>query len=76
MSDLTLSQQKTYDFLCRVEARESLTSPGNFDCYCHSCGDKVYCHAADTVKEWLWQHAGHHTWVKYFGKERISCPGR
>ena len=60
----TSTQEKQIQFLNKMEPRETLTSGRKYFYECKTCGIEKECNAACTVRDFLFQHIGHKTWVQ------------
>lgn len=61
----TVSQEKTLEFLDKMESRESLGDDRVYSCLCKTCNTTEILHSAGTVSAlFMPKHIGHKTWVK------------
>jgi len=70
MGDLTAHQERQIEWTRRQEQWESLTRLSNYEVKCRTCKTSVFCHAADTIRTFIYEHAGHYTWITDFGKTK------
>lgn len=63
--EFTATQEKTLEFLDRMESKEVLGDSRTYSCVCKTCDVREVLHSAGTVSAlFMTQHAGHITWVK------------
>lgn len=70
MGELTGHQERQIEYTRRQEQWESLTRLSHYQVECKTCGESVYCHAADSIRCFIYEHAGHFTWITNFGKTK------
>lgn len=63
---MTKLQERQLDFCDGMEPYEKLTNLHTYEVTCRECDDTITCHSVSTVKTFIYQHEGHHTWINLY----------
>jgi hypothetical protein len=63
----TPSQVRTSTFLTIQAAKEQPDMPGDYDCTCYTCMEHTDMLGASAAQLFLWNHAGHNTYITFRG---------